>query len=109
MHHDAVAPGSGATTAQLDNSGTIAVNAHASDASPSSGVSSVELYVKKPGDSAFSLAHTNSDGSSSFNYTVPLDENEKPVNGDYSFYTIAHDNAGNDEGSKTAAESTTLE
>ena len=108
-HIDNAAPSSGATSAQLDNTGTIAVDAHASDASPSSGVASVDLYVKKPGDSSFSLAHTNSDGSSAFNYTVPLDENEKPVNGDYSFYTIAHDNAGNDEAAKTSAESTTLE
>jgi len=106
---DTVAPTSGATSAQLDNSGTIAVNAHAADASPSSGVSSVELYVKKPGDSAFSLAHTNSDGSSAFNYSVPLDEGKAPVNGDYSFYTIAHDTAGNDEAAKTGAETTTLE
>jgi Chitobiase/beta-hexosaminidase C-terminal domain/Bacterial Ig-like domain len=106
---DTVAPTSGATSSPLDNSGSIAVDAHAADASPSSGVSSMELYVKKPGDSGFSLAHTNTDGSSSFNYTVPPDEGNKPVNGSYSFYTIAHDSAGNNEGSKTAAESTTLE
>src|SRR5207237_7608215 len=93
-------PSSGATTAQLDNTGTIAVDAHATDASPSSGVTSADLYVKKPGDSSFSLAHTNSDGSSSFNYHVPLDENNHPVNGSYSFYTIAHDAAGNDERSE---------
>src|SRR5207237_39684 len=94
--------------ALLDNTGTIAVDAHAKDASPSSGVSAVDLYVKKPGDSSFSLAHTNSDGSSSFNYHVPLDENNHPVNGSYSFYTVAHDAVGNDETSKTSAETTTL-
>src|SRR5207302_9211430 len=105
---DTVAPSSGATSAQFDNTGTISVDAHASDASPSSGVASVDLYVKKPGDSSFSLAHTNSDGSSSFNYTVPTTEG-KPVNGSYAFYTIAHDKAGNDEAAKSAAETSTLE
>src|SRR5207244_3645117 len=94
---------------QLDNSSMIAVDAHAKDASPSSGVTSADLYVKKPGDASFSLAHTNSDGSSSFNYQVPLDENNHPVNGNYSFYTIAHDAAGNDEAAKSSAETTTLE
>src|SRR5213076_2501147 len=89
---DTVAPSSGATSAQLDNTGTIAVDAHAKDASPSSGVASVDLYVKKPGDSGFSLAHTNSDGSSSFNYQVPT-SGGSPVNGSYSFYTVAHDTA----------------
>src|SRR5205085_685379 len=107
-HIDRVAPSSGATSPQLDNSGTIAVDAHASDPSPSSGLASVDLYVKKPGASGFELAHTNSDGSSSFSYTVPTKEG-KPVNGSYSFYTIAHDKAGNDEGAKSAAESSTLE
>src|SRR5205085_1555060 len=105
---DTLAPSSAATSAALDNSGTIAVEAHAADASPSSGLASVELYVKKPGDSSFSLAHTNSDGSSAFAYTVPSSEG-KPVNGSYSFYTIAHDKAGNDEGAKSAAETSTLE
>src|SRR5205807_2380188 len=107
-HIDRAAPSSGATSPQLDNGGTIAVDAHASDPSPSSGLASVDLYVKKPGDSGFELAHTNSDGSSSFSYTVPTKEG-KPVNGSYSFYTIAHDKAGNDEGAKSAAESSTLE
>ena len=79
---DTAAPSSGATAAQLDNTGTIVVDAHAGDASPSSGVASVDLYVKKPGGSSFTLAHTNSDGSSSFDYHVPLDESGKPVNGD---------------------------
>src|SRR5205807_2413660 len=78
------------------------------DASPSSGVSSVDLYVKGPADSGYTLAHTNTDGSSSFNYAVPT-SGGSPVNGDYSFYTIAHDAAGNVEAAKTAAESTTLE
>src|SRR5204862_79223 len=76
---------------------------------PSSGLASVELYVKKPGDTSYTLAHTNNDGSSSFSYHVPLDENGHPVNGDYSFYTISHDTAGNDEANKTSAEATTLE
>src|SRR6202035_1945071 len=105
---DTVAPSSGATSGQLDNTGTIAVDAHATDPSPSSGVSSVDLYVEKPGESTFTLAHTNTDGSSSFNYTVPTSSGQ-PVNGNYSFYTLAHDNAGNNEATKTSAETTTLE
>jgi len=105
---DTTAPSSAATSAQFDNTGTIAVDAHAKDATPSSGLSSVDLYVKGPADSGYTLAHTNTDGSSSFNYTVPLNEG-KPVNGSYAFYTIAHDSAGNVEAAKTTAESTTLE
>src|SRR5205085_176178 len=99
---DTAAPSSAATSAQLDNTGTIAVDAHAKDAAPSSGVSSVDLYVKGPADSGYTLAHTNTDGSSSFNYTATVD-------GSYSFYTIAHDGAGNVEAAKTSGESTTLE
>src|SRR5205085_481999 len=106
---DTQAPSSAATSAHLDNTGTIAIDAHASDESPRSGVCAVDLYVKKPGDSSFTLAHTNSDGSSSFNYPVPVDESNHPVNGSYSFYTIAHDTAGNNETSKTSADTTTLE
>src|SRR5205807_10132247 len=98
---DTAAPTSAATSAQFDNTGTIAVDAHATDASPSSGVSSVDLYVKGPGATSFTLAHTNTDGSSSFNYTVPLDKDSKPINGNYSFYTIVHDNAANNEATKT--------
>ncbi|HEY4428994.1 MAG TPA: chitobiase/beta-hexosaminidase C-terminal domain-containing protein, partial [Solirubrobacteraceae bacterium] len=105
---DTATPSSGATSGQFDNSGTIAVDAHAADASPSSGLARVELYVRKPGDSTFTLAHTNTDGSSSFNYQVPSSSGS-PVNGSYSFYTIAHDGAGNDEAAKTGAETTTLE
>src|SRR5207248_10007878 len=105
---DTVNPSSSATSPPYDNTGTIAVDAHASDPSPSSGLASVDLYVKKPGDSGFELAHTNSDGSSSFSYTVPTKEG-KPVNGSHSFYTIAHDKAGNDEGAKSAADTITLE
>ncbi|HEX5224171.1 MAG TPA: PxKF domain-containing protein, partial [Solirubrobacteraceae bacterium] len=53
-------------------------------------------------------AHTNSDGSSSFSYAVPVSEG-RPVNGSYSFYTVAHDKAGNDEAAKTSGETSTLE
>src|SRR5207253_2301050 len=88
---DTVAPTSGATSSQLDNTGTIAVDAHAADASASSAVPTRRSSDQKPGESSFTLAHTNTDGSSSFNYAVPLDEGKHPVNGDYSFYTIAHD------------------
>src|SRR5207248_2892368 len=105
---DTAAPSSGATSAQFDNTGTISVDAHASDASPSSGVSSVDLYVKKPGDSSFSLAHTNSDGRARKSDAEATTEG-KPVNGSYAFYTIAHDKAGNDEAAKSSAETTTLE
>jgi hypothetical protein len=99
---DTAAPSSAATSAQFDNTGTIAVDAHAKDAAPSSGVSSVDLYVKGPGATSFTLAHTNTDGTSSFNYTATVD-------GSYSFYTIAHDTAGNNETAKTTADTTTLE
>src|SRR5205807_2624189 len=88
--------------------GTISVDAHAKDASPSSGVSSVDLYVKKPGDSSFSLENARGAGRERFNYTVPTTEG-KPDNGSYAFYTSAHDKAGNDEAAKSTAETTRLE
>src|SRR5439155_3974197 len=103
---DTVAPSSAATSAPYDNSGSIAINAHASDASPSSGVSSVDLYVKKPGDSSFSLQTSNASGV--FNFAVPTSTGT-PINGTYSFYTIVHDNAGNVEASKSSADTQTLE
>src|SRR5205807_2267807 len=101
-------PSAGGTAPEPDNSRTIAAAARAPDSTATSVLACAHPNVKKPGDSGFELAHTNSDGSSSFSYTVPTKEG-KPVNGSYSFYTIAHDKAGNDEGAKSAADTTTLE
>src|SRR4029434_2995850 len=73
-----------------------------SDSGPS-GVKEVELWVKRPGDSAFALAQTDTTpASASFAYTASAGD------GSYSFYTRARDNAGNYEAAPAAADSATL-
>src|SRR5205085_2688749 len=65
----------------------------ASDAAPSSGLDKVELWVKLPAGSSYSLAATDSTPAASghsFSYTAAGE-------GTYSFYTRAYDKAGNAE------------
>src|SRR5205823_2274535 len=80
------------------------VSYSASDASPSSGFKKVELYVKRPGDSVFNLTATDTPGgtSGSFCYTAAAGD------GNYSFYTLAYDNAGNVESAPASAATTTF-
>jgi hypothetical protein len=99
-------PTSSASSPDYDNDGSIEVTYTANDAT--SGLDKVDLYVKKLGDSTFSLEATDSTPSAtgeSFTYGVP---GSSPANnGSYAFYTIATDNAGNVE-SKTTADDSTL-
>jgi hypothetical protein len=80
----------------------ITVNYTASDSG--SGVQDVELWVKKPGDSSYSLAQTttSSAGSGSFSYSP-----SPSTSGLYSFYTRAHDNNTNYESAPASADATT--
>src|SRR5205823_5345258 len=93
-----------ATSPQYSTSNTFTVSYSASDASPSSGFKKVELYVKRPGDSGFNLADTDTPGSASgsFSYTAAAGD------GSYSFYTRAYDNAGNVEAAPGSADTSTL-
>src|SRR5204863_195021 len=77
---------------QVTNSSPFTINYSASDAAPSSSLDKVELWVKGPSASVYSLADTDTspDTSQSFSY-APAGE------GTYSFYTRAFDKAGNAE------------
>jgi hypothetical protein len=105
---DVTPPKSSATSPGTDTTGSFTVDAQANDpGSDSTGVKTVDLYVKKPGESSFGKVATNTSGT--FTYSVPTDSSSKPVNGTYAFFTIAHDNAGNDEALKSAEDTHTLE
>jgi hypothetical protein len=69
-----------------------------------SGLGSVELWVKAPGQSTFANVATDASpgATGSFTYTAASGE------GTYSFYTRAVDRAGNREVAPTAADSTTV-
>ncbi|MGE0083817.1 MAG: Ig-like domain-containing protein [Desulfococcaceae bacterium] len=70
-----------------------------------SGIVKVELYVKKPGDSAFTLTAADAEGSIDgiFHYTVPGN-----APGVYEFYTLAYDRAGNMENLSSACVTRTV-
>src|SRR5262249_42475457 len=92
---DTVSPASSANSLPaMGNSTSMMIGYTATDTSPSSGLTKVELYVKGPADSDYKFAGTDSSPSGtrhSSNYTA----NE--ADGIYAFYTLAYDNAGNVE------------
>jgi hypothetical protein len=84
-------------------SSPFAITYTASDNNGGSGLADVELWVKRPGDSGYSLAATDtSPATPSFSYAAGAGE------GTYSFYTRAHDNAGNYETAPGSADDSTL-
>jgi Bacterial Ig-like domain len=103
---DTVKPVSSASSTTYDNDGSFDVGYHVTDADPSSQVAKIELFVKKPGAptyvSAGSQANPPTDGT--FSYTVGADPD-----GDYAFYTVATDKAGNEEDAPSSADDTTTE
>src|SRR5215210_2397342 len=101
---DATSPQSQAGSAQYATASGFAVSYAASDPGPgASGVASVELYAKAPGESSYSKVATDlSPGASgSFDYTAAAGD------GGYSFYTVATDKAGNTEAAPSVADTTT--
>jgi acetyl esterase/lipase len=89
---DTSAPTSAASAAATTESPTIPVRYAADDAG--SGLERVELYVKRPGDSGYSLAATDfSPATSDHLFSYGADAGE----GDYAFYTVAYDAVGNAE------------
>jgi hypothetical protein len=94
---DKAKPSSNATGPATASSNTFNVTYTASDASPSSGLQQVELFVKPPGAGSYSSAGTDNtpNDTQSFSYTA--------TNGDgsYAFYTRATDKAGNVEDAPT--------
>jgi hypothetical protein len=101
---DTVKPTSSASSPTYATSTSITVDYVSGDASPSSGVSKVELYAKAPGAGSYSLAGTDTTPSASgesFAFTATVD-------GSYDFYTVAYDNAGNVEAAPATADDSTL-
>jgi hypothetical protein len=83
-----------AGSATVTNASPFTINYAASDpGSDKSGLDTVELWVKLPGGSSYSLAQTDSSpgATGSFSYTPGAGQ------GTYSFYTRAADKAGNVE------------
>jgi hypothetical protein len=96
---DRTTPSSSASSPGSTRSSTFTVTYSSSDSG--SGVTQVELWVMRPGDSTFSLASTDSSPSSpSFSYTASS-------NGLYHFYTRARDVAGNYEAAPSSADTST--
>ena len=101
---DTAAPTSSATSPQYTNSKTFTASYTASDpGSSASGLAEVDLYVKGPTDSSYSLAHAftgSSLSSGSFSF------NASEGDGSYAFYTIATDKAGNIQATPSFAQAT---
>ncbi|MDX6642914.1 MAG: hypothetical protein QOD76_876, partial [Solirubrobacteraceae bacterium] len=100
---DATQPTSSASSPVTSKSTGIAVSYNAADNGGGTGLSSVELWVKRPGDSSYSKAATDTTPAStgSFSYSAIAGD------GSYSFYTVAVDVAGNREDVPASADSTT--
>ena len=94
-------PPTSSASAPASSASPVRVDYTAADAG--SGLGKVELYVKRPGDSAFvKVATDTAPGSSGhFDYTPSAGD------GSYGFYTIAYDAAGNAEAAPTSADATT--
>src|SRR5207253_6604771 len=99
---DTTTPSSSASSPQYSSSTAITVTYSASDTG--SGLGSVELWAKAPGAGSFSKVATDSTpgATGSFGYTAAAGD------GDYGFYTVAVDKAGNREAAPGAADTTTL-
>src|SRR5919198_2723677 len=101
---DKSSPSSSASSPQYSTSTSFSVSYTATEfGSPPSGLDKVEIYVKRPGDSSFSLAHTFNSASASDSFTYSASAGD----GSYRFYSIAYDKAGNSE-SKSVADTTTV-
>src|SRR5207302_1348965 len=97
---DTVAPSSSASSPQYSTSTAITITYSASDIG--SGLASVELWAKAPAGSFAKVAtDTSPGGGGSFSYTAAAGD------GDYGFYTIAVDKAGNREAAPASPDSTT--
>jgi hypothetical protein len=97
---DTAAPQSGASAPASSGGGPLTISYTAADSG--SGVASVELWAKAPGDSGYSLAGTDTTPDSpSFTY------NPTAGNGTYGFFTVASDRAGSREPQPASPDATT--
>jgi hypothetical protein len=109
---DQTKPTSSADSPTYNNDDTITVTYTATD--NLSGVKAVDLYVKKPGSGeTYHKVATDTAGSATdpidhkFDYAVPADGSGL-LQGTYSFYTVASDQADNSEAA-TGADTTTTQ
>jgi hypothetical protein len=98
---DITAPASQASSPASSNSTSLTIAYSASDAS--SGLATVELWVKPPGAGSYEKVATDSSpaASGSFPYSATTD-------GTYAFYTRATDKVGNYESVPAAADASTV-
>jgi VCBS repeat-containing protein len=97
---DSVKPTSSARNVSSTTSNSMTVNYTASDAT--SGIASVQLWVKRPGDTSYALTQTLTTAATSGSFTYLAAAGE----GTYSFYTVAVDAAGNTEDAPADADAT---
>ena len=100
---DYQAPSSSATSPAVSTSPTITVSYTAADEDAGSGLATVDLYARAPGEGGFAKVGTDATpaASGSFSYAAAAGT------GDYSFYTVATDHAGNQEAAPSTADATT--
>jgi CARDB/Calcineurin-like phosphoesterase len=99
---DTAVPSSAATATRLTGPTSIQVDYTAEDAG--TGLDRVELYAEAPGATGFSKVATDTAPSTSgghFDYTAAAGD------GDYAFYTVAYDRAGNAEAAPSSPDKTT--
>ncbi|MGH2755206.1 MAG: hypothetical protein ACRDLB_12360, partial [Actinomycetota bacterium] len=99
---DTAGPTSSATSPATSKTGAFEVSYTASD--DGAGLVDVELWVKGPGDGAFQLAATDNTPTSNGSFAYDALQGD----GDYDFYTRAHDDAGHYEPSPANADTTTV-
>ena len=102
---DSAPPISAATSPAYDTDGAFTVSYTANDpGSNPSGLASVKLYVDGPGAGGYVLAATDSTPTASGSFSFTAAEGD----GQYRFYTIATDAAGNVEAAPVSADTTTF-
>jgi hypothetical protein len=99
---DTVKPTSSATSPASSGSGPIEVGYSADGTG--SGLAEVDLYAQGPADSAFAKVGTDSTPAETGHH---ITYSPTQGDGDYAFYTVAHDKAGNDEDAPAGSDATT--
>jgi hypothetical protein len=98
---DNTPPSSSAIAPSRSATSTLSVSYSAADAT--SGLARVDLYAEPPGASGYAMVASDAsgNGAGSFSYTATAGD------GDYRFYTVATDRAGNVEAPPTTSDATT--
>ena len=107
---DTQAPTSSASSPAYSTSTSFSVSYTASDpiqsgsVGPASGLDTVEIFVKVPGAGSYVSAHLFSSAAASGSFTYTAVDGD----GNYAFYSVATDKAGNVEVSPLSPDTTTL-